>query len=453
MSDITAIKYIEKSVSYTTNLTNRITEQGYAQPSNSDVMVEVETYMKTLPSLPKGTIINKGILEQQYNANIESTINFNTQVNLVLVSYLNPNTATGVPLFQIGDMNGIKANTAKPTVVKCELRGAINTVIPSGVQIRDQNNNIYQLDQNTTLLNDPNNTGNGYAIGNFTSLVTGEIFCGANSKWDALSSVDGWDSNLITNPSSGTTGQNIETSPSFRYKYFTSLVNRGKGGIGAMYPVLQSDPNIENFALFINDTTSPLVLPNDVILPIGKIMVVVDLNSPNDNTKWISLAKKLAPALCGERMYQPNGTDAYINNELAIEPNIWQKFSIKIIKPKLQQLYLQITYENIPTLPYNIQAIASQTLISFYNGTYTQDYNLKPYRCFIATAISIGRFDLALNSVGIYNAQILMKVTEVINNVETVVQDWTTSTITSSPIKSIKLNDNHISYNITNLYK
>lgn len=449
MSDNTTIKYIEKSVSYITDLTSRVTEQGYAQPSNSDVTTEIETYMKTLPSLPKGTIINKGILEQQYNANIESTINFNTQVNLVLVSYLNPNTATGVPLFQLGDINGVKANPAKPTVVTCELRGAINTIIPAGVQIRDQNNNIYQLDQAVTLLNDPNNIGNGYAQGNFTCLVNGEIFCGVNSQWDALSSVDGWDSNLITNPNSGTTGQNIETSPSFRYKYFTALVNKGKGGIGAMYTVLQSNPNVDNFALFINDTTTIMTLSGGVQLPVGKIMCVVDLNSPNDNSKWLALAEKLAPALCGERMYQPNGTSAYINNELAIEPNIWQKYAIKIIKPTIQQLHLQITYENLPTLPYNIQEIAKQTLISFYTGTYTQDYNLKPYRCFIATAISIGRFDLALNTIGIYNAQILMKITE--NNV--VVQDWTTTAITSSAVKSIQLKGENILFQITNFYK
>lgn len=223
-----------------------LTPTGFVPKTLEEIKTDLENAYKSIfgndvvltPSSPQGQEI--GIW-----ANIASLV---WQQQLNLYNQFNPNSATGVSLDQLVQLNGLERKDATNTVVTATLTGTNGTIIPQGSLASTVAGNQFESDEEVTI------PVSGTIDTLFSSVETGEIPAGAGTLTIIDSPIDGWDT--ITNVADGVLGAHKETNGALRERRRLSVSLPASNIIDSLYAQLFATVGVNDAVIFNNPTNS-----------------------------------------------------------------------------------------------------------------------------------------------------------------------------------------------------
>lgn len=184
-----------------------LTATGFKKKLLSDIDSDIDAKLKiafgafinTLPQAVFGQI--KGIFSSELAEVWElAEAVYNSQY---------PDTAAGVSLDNVNQLNALERLPAQATLVTCTLSGTNGTLIAAGKQVSIPGSGaIFALVSPITL--DGTNTQTAV----FKCIVTGPVVASAGTVTNIVTPVSGWSG--VTNALDGTIGRDIETDPAYR---------------------------------------------------------------------------------------------------------------------------------------------------------------------------------------------------------------------------------------------
>ena len=250
----------------------------------------------------------------------------------------NPNTAYGVGLDQVVVLNNIKRFVNKATTVTLNLDGIAGTNIAAGSRVRDENDNIFTLNEAVVL---PMSV-------TATCIIAGPVVVAANTTWSIIDAVAGWTS--VENPEAGYTGIDYEEDAVLRARRANSTIISGTGPIDAIYGAL-AKLGLEYVAVIDNDTNNTVDGQ-----PPGTIQVIVKGGTPSE---------------VAQAIYQEKGTGIRTygtTSQEVIDSKGYAK-TIKFSRPADTPIYTVVNIKRLKGSSNESQALAQSACIDFINNT------------------------------------------------------------------------------------
>ena len=250
----------------------------------------------------------------------------------------NPNTAYGVGLDQVVVLNNIKRFVNKATTVTLNLDGIAGTNIAAGSRVRDENDNIFTLNEAVVL---PMSV-------TATCIIAGPVVVAANTTWSIIDAVAGWTS--VENPEAGYTGIDYEEDAVLRARRANSTIISGTGPIDAIYGAL-AKLGLEYVAVIDNDTNNTVDGQ-----PPGTIQVIVKGGTPSE---------------VAQAIYQEKGTGIRTygtTSQEVIDSKGYAK-TIKFSRPADTPIYAVVNIKRLKGSSNESQALAQSACIDFINNT------------------------------------------------------------------------------------
>ena len=250
----------------------------------------------------------------------------------------NPNTAYGVGLDQVVVLNNIKRFVNKATTVTLNLDGIAGTNIAAGSRVRDENDNIFTLNEAVVL---PMSV-------TATCIIAGPVVVAANTTWSIIDAVAGWTS--VENPEAGYTGIDYEEDAVLRARRANSTIISGTGPIDAIYGAL-AKLGLEYVAVIDNDTNNTVDGQ-----PPGTIQVIVKGGTPSE---------------VAQAIYQEKGTGIRTygtTSQEVIDSKGYAK-TIKFSRPADTPIYAVVNIKRLKGSSNESQALTRSACIDFINNT------------------------------------------------------------------------------------
>ena len=250
----------------------------------------------------------------------------------------NPNTAYGVGLDQVVVLNNIKRFVNKATTVTLNLDGIAGTNIAAGSRVKDENDNIFTLNEAVIL---PTSV-------TATCIITGPIVVAANTTWSIVDVVAGWTS--VENPEAGYTGIDYEEDATLRARRANSTIISGTGPIDAIYGAL-AKLGLEYAAVIDNDTSNTVDGQ-----PPGTIHVIVKGGTPSEIAQAIYQEKGTGIRTYGTTSQEVIDSKGYVK-------------TIKFSRPTDTPIYAVVNIKRLKGSSNESQALTQSACIDFINNT------------------------------------------------------------------------------------
>jgi uncharacterized phage protein gp47/JayE len=152
-----------------------------------------------------------------------------------------PLTAIGTGLDQIVKINGIARKEAKYSTCDVVLTGTIGTVIANG-KVTDTSGFIWDLPSSIVLISDGGSPESGYAESSVTCETIGAISATSGTINTISTPMAGW--LAVTNPTSATEGDAVETDAELRARQAKSTTKPSMTVLTGTYSALASLSNV-----------------------------------------------------------------------------------------------------------------------------------------------------------------------------------------------------------------
>lgn len=225
-------------------------ERGLQIPETDKILAFVQEEFKKVfgndinldPSSPQGQLITS-------LAAIISTKN--TEL-LKLANQFNPLTAQGAFQDALGKIYFLDRKVAQPTIVLCECKGLIGTVIPANA-IVESADGVRFYSSGERVIDETQNI-----LVEFICERSGEIQVSPHSVNRIITVVPGWDT--VDNPNAGVTGRLQETQGEFERRRYASVAKNSHGTVAAIYGSLADIDGVIDLVVLENRTNEPVTL-------------------------------------------------------------------------------------------------------------------------------------------------------------------------------------------------
>ena len=286
---------------------------------------EVYTYLVGQYQAIYGTDVYLGNDSQdgQWIGVLAAALNDVNSMAIAVYNSYSPTGAQGVGLSSAVKINGITRSSATASTVDVTLTGTPGMIINNG-QVRDQNNNLWNLPPSTTI---PGNSLNGQIVVTATCTVLGAITAPPNTVNIIATPQAGWQA--VTNVNAATPGVPIETDAALRLRQSQSTMQAAQTPLEAVQGAIAAIPGVTRLQVYENSTD----LTDANGIPSHSIAAVVEGGDATLIAQAIAFKKTIGAGTYGStsvtiadqfgvphayKFFRP--TSAYINVAISIAP-------------------------------------------------------------------------------------------------------------------------------------
>jgi hypothetical protein len=271
-----------------------------------------------------------------------------------LVNQIDPDTASGFMQDAIARIYFLDRIPGAPTVVDCNVTGALGTIIPVGAQAQDTSGNLYVSLQQVTI------PVGGTISCQFANVNNGPIPCPANTLNQIYRAIPGWDA--INNPIEGILGQNVETQAAFAYRRAQSVALNARGSLQSIYAAVFDVEGVDDVYVFENFTNANINIgsTNYLLVPHSLLVSVVGGTDPDvANAIWSK--KDVGCDMNGNTTVTVTDTSGY-------SPP-YPTYTITFLRPDPLPIKFAVTLTDSDSLPSNIEDLVKAAIVDAFNGT------------------------------------------------------------------------------------
>lgn len=274
---------------------------------------------------------------------------------LELVDQVDPDNATGFMQDAIARLYFLNRKPAVATVVNLFCVGALGTVIPVGAQAQDTSGNIYVCTQAGTI------PVSGNITLPFANIVTGPIPCPANTVTRVYIQIPGWDT--VNNPSSGVTGNDVESAADFEFRRQNSVAANAHGSLPSIYAAVFSVANVIDVYATENVTGTTIVKGSTAYALVDHSMYVAVVGgAATDIANAIWTKKDLGCNMNG------NTTETVTDESGYSFP--FPTYPITFNRPTSTTINFIVNIANSSALPSTIVADVTNAISAQFNGQF-----------------------------------------------------------------------------------
>ena len=197
--------------------------------------------LDTEPTTPAGQLIDAEVAEiEAKNAEM-----------LYLSNQFNPKVADGRWQDALGYIYFLTRKLEEPTVVTCQLRGLMGTVIPYGALVQSVSGHTLICNRSVSI-----GTG-GVAETTFRVSDNGPVEIPAHSVTSIVTVIPGWDT--VGNIAAGAVGRDMETRAEFETRRYASVAANAHGSTGAILGTIANLPGVLDVQVLENIGPDPVV--------------------------------------------------------------------------------------------------------------------------------------------------------------------------------------------------
>lgn len=223
-------------------------EKGLQVPETDRILAFVQEEFKKVfgndinldPSSPQGQLITS----------LAAMIATKNTELLKLANQFNPLTAQGLFQEALGKIYFMDRKVAQPTIVLCECRGLIGTVIPANAIVESADGVRFYC-SGERIIDETQNI-----LVEFFCERSGEVQVQPHSINRIITVVPGWDS--VNNPNAGVTGRLKETQGEFERRRYASVAKNSHGTVAAIYGTLADIDGVVDLVVLENRTNEPI---------------------------------------------------------------------------------------------------------------------------------------------------------------------------------------------------
>lgn len=253
-----------------------LTETGFKRKRLDLLLQELNDNMKAIfgdnfnvsPESPDGQV--DGVISES-NANLWEIAEY-------VYDAFNPSTASGVPLSNLVQLNGITRQPAVASRVSLTLTGVAGTVIQAGSITRTNDTGDIFITDTEAILD-----ALGSAVVFATAENTGAIQANANTIQIIETPVTGWDT--VNNPTAAIVGRDDETDPELRARRARSQAINAQAVLDAMFAAVSNIEGVTKATVLENDTD--VIDANDLPPHSFEVIVVGGEDQEIGDTIWL----------------------------------------------------------------------------------------------------------------------------------------------------------------------
>ena len=291
----------------------QLTSQGFTRTRLDERLTALQEAMRAIfgPTLNLDPDTMDG---QALGVFAESQSNLDQLAEDVYHSF-NPQSATGVALSRLVQLNGIRRIEGTYSTVTLRCVGSQGTVIPAGSLVKSTATNAtFETTEEATI------TASGEIDIAARSAVKGAVLAPAGTLTKIDTPIFGWQT--VTNLLDAAPGRNEETDEQLRLRRRASTSTPGQAIVDAMYGALTNIPEVRQAKVYEND--------QDVIdangLPPHSIYCIVEGGTDADILKTIWLKKTAGTTTHGTTAGQVTdsmGNTHTLNFSRPTDVNVW----------------------------------------------------------------------------------------------------------------------------------
>lgn len=315
----------------------------------------------------------------------------------MLYNQINPDTSQGFFFDGIAAFNLLERLPATQTIVKCQVTGLANLIIPKGSKVISDNNDIFLSKDNIVI--DVNGKGSGY----FVSEKYGDIPAPKGFINRIFQQISGWDG--VSNDEAGVEGHDIEETYPYKIRRKESLYLGSVGQLKALLSIIRSVKDVKDTIVLMNTQGNSQII-NGITVS-GK-SVWINVYGGTDKDIALAIYDKLSGGC---------GTDGRITIDVPIEDTP-VSVPIKFNRPKNTILTVRVVLDPNVTHSSDISTLIKKTIIENFEYGNTARIAEPIYSTqFVGWLIKSGVYDvvkLSLSADSIKDAEkILLPINEV----------------------------------------
>jgi uncharacterized phage protein gp47/JayE len=270
-----------------------------------------------------------------------------------VVNQVDPATASGRFQDAIARIYYLEREAAAGTVVNVTCVGLVNTVIPVGSLVKDNQGYTYASTVAATI------PSTGSIVVPFANLVPGPYPVGGGAISGApYQAIPGWES--ATNLAAGVTGRNVESRADFEYRRKQSVALNAVNSLQSIYANVFAVSNVTDVYATENVTSSPITVGStNYTLVSHSIYVAVVGGAASD----------IAAAIWAKK---PPGADYNGNTSVVVQDMNYSipypSYTVKFQIPTTTPILFAVQIANNPALPANIQTLVKNAIINAFAG-------------------------------------------------------------------------------------
>ncbi|TAM16075.1 MAG: hypothetical protein EPN65_15210 [Pandoraea sp.] len=269
---------------------------------------------------------------------------------LAVVNGVDPDTSTGRFQDAIGRIYFIERNPAKSTALQIACGGLVNTPIPVGAQIKDQNQNVILCTQAGTI------PASGSITLSFAYATTGPIPVPAANQVSIAQAIPGWDTVSVV---SGVIGQDVESRADFEYRRRLSVAQNAAGSVPAVRGRVLNVTGVLDAYVTENVLSTPLTIGDFTLAP-NSLYVGVYGGAAQDIANAIWAKKGAGCNYNGNTSVTVFDTDGY-------SPP-YPQYTVKYQTLTPTPILFAVQIANNPNLPANYVQLIQNAIIAAFTG-------------------------------------------------------------------------------------
>jgi uncharacterized phage protein gp47/JayE len=343
-----------------------IESNGLILPDTADLKDAVEAEFREafgddlilLPESPEGVLV--AVETEARDAVLRN--------NAELANQINPEAAGGVFLDALCAFTGLARRPAESSLVKAQLAGVPETIIPEGSRAATTAGDVFVLRQNLAL------GGDGQGEAWFYSEAADAIPAPAGSLTRIIDQALGWEG--IDNAEPAGLGRPVESDEQLRKRRRDTLFLQGVALPGAIVSGVLDVPGVRS-VVFRENVFDEEQIIDGATIPAHSIYVIVDGGTDEDVAQAIFQKKSLGCGLKGE-------TEAQVKC-----PESGQSYSIRFDRPTLVEIRARATVRVMGSAALDYTTIVRQAVM---------DYALDklPGLRGLATGAAVSPFEMAM---------------------------------------------------------
>lgn len=296
----------------------------------------------TTPSTPQAH------LADQLTANIQDS---NAAITY-MISQVDPATAEGRMQDAIARIYFLDRKGATSSVVQAQCTGQPGSLQPVAILAQDDAGNLWQSNGAFTF------PPGGVITVQFSCVTTGPIQLGIGALTRIAQASPGWDA--VTNLAAATIGANVESRAEFEIRRALSVEKNAHGTPGAIRSAVFGVDGVIDVFVYDNFTNSTILYgATNYPIPPHSIYVGVVGGLAEDIARAIEIKKDAGCGMTGNTTVMlPDNDYSYPQPVYAYQFNIPDSLPVKFL----------VTIANSPSLPANIEQLATQAVINTLSG-------------------------------------------------------------------------------------
>ena len=332
----------------------QFTSAGLILPAEADILAGVQADINAA----FGGVLSQSLETPQGQlASTEAAViaDKNSQIAYI-VNQIDPQYSADRFQDAIGRIYFLTRKPATSTIVDASLTGVAGATIPAGSLAQDTSGNLYSLLGNVTL------DAHGQSGGDFAAVNAGPIPCPPLTLTKIYQAVSGWDS--VTNPYTGTIGDNVESRAEFEFRRKNSVAKNAKGTPAAIYSAVSEVEGVIDCYVIDNPTGTAVITGSSSYSVAAHSVYVAVLGGTDDAVAKAIWSKKDAGC--------DYGADSYSTTVVVTDDSGYSypqpAYNVKFLRPGPYSIHFDVQIINNPNLPYNTADLIKSAIVARFYG-------------------------------------------------------------------------------------